>query len=171
MSKYDDFTSSGYASSMSFDQWIVQNSPPTVFISADRAYDDYTNSGNASSMSFSRYCSDRGIAPIGYNPQHGSSVSEPERVRKVRQVKVNPSDAKRQELMEMAEARAEAITAISSEVIDDWRIANGYYWKAVSPSGKVYSEVLKAVTVKEPDNYVEFNAMKIAHFRIVGYGY
>ena len=75
------------------------------------------------------------------------------------------------DLMQQATAQAATMGEITEEDIDDWRVANGYLWKTVSPKGRVYTEVLKQVTVKTPNDYVKFNAMKIAFKNTTGLNY
>jgi hypothetical protein len=75
------------------------------------------------------------------------------------------------ELMTQAKTQAATMGEITEEDIDDWRVANGYLWKVVSPKGRVYTEVLKQVTIKTPDDYVKFNAMKIAFRNTTGLNY
>jgi len=74
-------------------------------------------------------------------------------------------------LMKQATAQAATMGEVTEEDIDAWRVANGYLWKAVSPKGNVYTEVLKQVTVKTPDDYVTYNAMKIAYTNATGLKY
>lgn len=78
-----------------------------------------------------------------------------EKVRKVRQ-------ATRDELMQKAEALAKKMPDCTQEEIDQWRIDRGYFWKVVSPKGTVYTETLKAITVKDEEDFVVYQAMKIA---------
>jgi hypothetical protein len=75
------------------------------------------------------------------------------------------------DLIAQAKMQAATMGKVTEEDIDAWRVANGYLWKAVSPKGNVYTEVLKQVTVKTPDDYVTFNAMKIAYTNATGMNY
>lgn len=172
---YDDFTNGGYSSSMSFEEYIRQNSSPSMLKNAAAAYSDFTYGGYGSSMSFERYCQERGIIPVG-SVSIGKDYNLPtvptskKKVSKLAE-RVNPVTAKRQELLQVAAEKSKTISSITSEEIEEWRIAKGYYWKVISPSGHVYTEVLKKITVKDPDDYVEYHAMCEAFFRIYGYNY
>ena len=75
------------------------------------------------------------------------------------------------ELIEQSTSKAATLGEVTAADIDAWRVANGYLWKVVSPKGTVYTEVLKQVTVKTPDDYVTYNAMKIAYTNATGMNY
>ena len=84
------------------------------------------------------------------------------------------SEAKIRETLkeEVAKRRAVLIargTPVTFSEVEEWRIANGYLWKVVSPKGNVYTEVLKSVTISEPEEYIEYNALKAAAEFFAGY--
>jgi len=80
-----------------------------------------------------------------------------------RNARVDAQRAIKAELEEKARIRSKTLGKITNEMLDQWRIDNGYLWRVTSPTGKVYSEVLKKVTPANPNEYIEFTAMKIAH--------
>jgi hypothetical protein len=81
------------------------------------------------------------------------TVPEPKPVTEARTLRV--------ELMEKAAELAKTI--LKHETPDEWRIRKGYLWTVTSPAGRIYRETIKPVTIKVPDDYVEYNALVLAH--------
>lgn len=173
MSMYDDFTYGGYGNSMSFSEYIRKNSSPSNVKTAADAYNDYTSAGYGSSMSFDRYCQEQGVIPVGFVSvvENNKTIVSQKNVSTNLTNKVNSVTTKREQLLKIAKEKSISITEITAEEIEEWRIKNGYFWKVVSPSGRVYTEVIKKLTVSDADNYITYNAMCEAFYRIYGYGY
>jgi hypothetical protein len=64
------------------------------------------------------------------------------------------------ELKARAEELSEKLVGIDWDDIDEWKVKKGYMWRVTSPSGKVYTEVIKPITIAEPDDYVAYHAMR-----------
>lgn len=134
--------------------------------------DDFYNSGYGSSMSYDTYVRTIVDHPrTNYAPHYFESESEiacdpisiPKTVSKrplTPSKKIITDACKRETLMKKAAEIAPTLGYITEREIDDWRIANGYLWEAISPKGVVYREVIKSVTIDDP-NYAYFHALKI----------
>ena len=81
-----------------------------------------------------------------------------------KQAKLAQAKASREAIM--AQARTMAETMVVKETPEEWRVRKGYVWQATSPSGKVYSEVIRKVTMKEPQEFVEYQALQIAYYKM-----
>jgi hypothetical protein len=77
------------------------------------------------------------------------------------QAKIYAQRATKAELISIAKNLAKNMK-VSPAQLDEWRIANGYLWKVISPRGTVYTEVLKQCTIKNPEDYIVYNSMWFA---------
>ena len=111
-------------------------------------------------------------APYGYyddpvkpsTPEQKAKIAAKEAAK---QAKAEQSKASREALM--ARARAMAETMEVTETPEEWKVRKGYVWKAVSPSGTVYTEVIRKVTVEEPEEFVEYRALEMAYgYKMMG---
>lgn len=175
MSTYDDFLYSGYGSKMSFGQYQreICGLPVTRFANMDD-FDTWAGSGLGSSMSFNEYCRQNGLAQnpifdtptntIPYTPPVSYTKSKKQLDRETTRSKLKA------ELLEQAKKLAESkdFDEVDASIINSWRIGHGYLWETVSPKGNRYREVLKQVTIDNPEDYVVFNALKIAYTRNTG---
>lgn len=67
---------------------------------------------------------------------------------------------KQSQLLDQAKKIAATLTVTVSSY-EDWRVANGYLWKVVSPKGTIYTETLKPLKIEDP-LYVEGMALELA---------
>ena len=151
----DSFYYSGYASTTSFENFVLQYdvTPATRQAAKDAFYANQTTSAQSAQT----------------KEQSEFLIKESEKSKKIN-IRKDAANAIRNSLLKEAALMSKNMFA-SRESIDQWRIDNGYLWTVTSPSGRVYTEVLKQVTIAEPVNYVMFNAMKIAFNARTGFNY
>ena len=90
---------------------------------------------------------------------------------KATKAKLAKEKATRKKLLAIAAKKEKLIKSISAAEMEAWKVLKGYLWIAVSPTGKVYRETLKTITIKSPKDYIAWNAALLAHRRIYGVGY
>ena len=99
--------------------------------------------------------------PAGPSSVHEEYVPTPAEV--ARQASVKAKQETRESLM--AKAREMAKTMVITETPEQWKVRKGYTWQAVGPSGKVYKEVIRKLTIESPEEFVEFHALELATMR------
>jgi len=168
----ENFEMGGYGMSMTFESYARQYCDVSPMIreiavaqyeaAADAALEAYRTQLEVENAQRQAWVK----TPEGIAFTEKEAAKEAKRLSKIQENKNVTAD-----LMKQATAQAATMGEVTEEDIDAWRVANGYLWKTVSPKGNVYTEVLKQVTVKNPDDYVTFNAMKIAYTKATGLNY
>lgn len=175
---YDDWSYSGGGMTGSFDSYVdshIRQNGGYGVPSLGSLYDTWVGSGGGMTGSFDDYARKHGYgggSGAYYQQAMSRSNSSPENwkplkpdVKKTGPVKTMKA-SKKDELDSKIKERAEQITHIDHKMITQWRVKKGYSWYAISPSNTVYHEYLKKITVSNPADYVEYNAMVKALVRI-----